>query len=194
MNYKKILVIIGAILSMERLQAFTGPTALRFAIKVARASKKVASKQYTRTRDLVSSTSKKIQDTFKVNDVKNIRNSEITSSSEAAKYNVQQAARTDATQTSSGVFNFAKNNPTNTSNTTHNHNYGSPGWGESFFVWMQKGDQTRSAAAGLVVGGVSGYGIHAVATKPVERIIVVQAPSQAEGSTLRAAVNEIKTS
>jgi hypothetical protein len=182
MNYKKILFVIGLIVSMEPLRA---SSVFQLVKGVLSASKG----QYTKTKDIVSLAAKKFQDKFKVNDIQNI-----TSCDKGMSSGSMQAARADAHQeaAASGFLNYSKNSTATTNNVTHNHHYGPQGWGKSFFEWMQNGGQSRSAATGLVVGGVSGYGIHAATAKPVERIIVVHAPSQGESSTLRAVVGEIE--
>ena len=185
MNYKKIIVVIGLVVSMEPLRA---SSAFQFVKGVLSGSKG----QCAKVKDVVTATAKKVRDKFKINDIQNARSTEVVSCDKGMSPGLIQAAKADAHQeaAATGLLNYSKNSTATTNNVTHNHHYGSQGWGKSFFEWMQSGGQSRSAATGLVVGGVSGYGIHAVTTKPVEKIIVVQAPSREESLTLRAAVGE----
>ena len=191
MNYKKILFVFGVILSIEPLQAFSGPAILRLVVKASQATKN----QYFKGKDAVTAATKKFQDKFKVNDVQSVRSKEFTSHGQGTDSRVMQAARTDAelNTTATGCFNFPKTSTTTTNHTVHNHNYGSKGWAESFFGWLQKGDQNRPAAAGFVAGGVVGYGLHSVSTEQREKIIVVQSSPLEERSALRAVASGIET-
>ena len=167
MNYKKILFVFGVILSIEPLQAFSGPAILRLVVKASQATKN----QYFKGKDAVTAATKKFQDKFKVNDVQSVRSKEFTSHGQGTDSRVMQAARTDAelNTTATGCFNFPKTSTTTTNHTVHNHHYGSKGWGESFFGWLQNGGQSRAAATGVAVGGLSGYGLCATTTKPEEK-------------------------
>jgi len=166
MKYIKMLLCVCLFSAMQSAQA-----------SYFRAALIAASRSSTKVKELIVVKSKEFQNKFTTNEAVNVSKTESTLHRQSSMPPVAQAAKSESEQaaTASGFLNFAKNSTATTNHNTYNYNYAKKTLSESFFAWVENGKYTRAAGAGFVLGGLSGYGAHAlVVSHQKEKFIVVQ--------------------